>query len=76
MFSLIMVKQQSTCPYKIIYLVFLLCACRDLSFNHLARLEETAFVGLGLLESLNLGENSISYLGEGVFSGLASLCTL
>lgn len=54
------------------------CAClsRDLSFNHLTRLEETAFVGLGLLESLNLGENSISHLGEGVFSGLASLRTL
>ena len=50
--------------------------CRDLSFNHLTRLEETAFVGLGLLESLNLGENSISHLGEGVFSSLASLRTL
>lgn len=50
--------------------------CRDLSYNHLTRLEETAFVGLGLLESLNLGENSISHLGEGVFSGLASLRTL
>ena len=50
--------------------------CRDLSFNHLTRLEETAFVGLGLLENLNLGENSIIHLGEGVFSGLASLRTL
>lgn len=50
--------------------------CRDLSFNHLTRLEEAAFVGLGLLDSLNLGENSISHLGEGVFSGLASLHTL
>uniref|UniRef100_A0A667X1R7 Leucine rich repeats and immunoglobulin like domains 2 n=1 Tax=Myripristis murdjan TaxID=586833 RepID=A0A667X1R7_9TELE len=48
----------------------------DLSFNHLTRLEETAFVGLGLLESLNLGENSISHLGEGVFSSLASLRSL
>lgn len=63
------------CPY--LYIVLLLLGVySDLSFNHLTRLEETAFVGLGLLESLNLGENSISYLGEGVFSGLASLCTL
>lgn len=67
----------NTCPYKNIYLVFFcLVVYSDLSFNHLTRLEETAFVGLGLLESLYLGENSISYLGEGVFSGLTSLCTL
>lgn len=58
------------------FFFLLLGVYRDLSFNHLTRLEETAFVGLGLLQSLNLGENSISYLGEGVFSGLTSLCTL
>ena len=50
--------------------------CRDLSFNHLTRLEDTAFVGLGLLENLNLGENTISHLGEGVFGSLASLRVL
>ncbi|MBN3297422.1 LRIG2 protein, partial [Amia calva] len=50
--------------------------CRDLSYNHLTRLEDTAFSGLGLLETLNLGENSVSHLGEGVFAGLSNLCTL
>lgn len=60
-------------PVFYILAVFL---CRDLSFNHLTRLEETAFQGLGFLESLNLGENAISHLAEGVFSGLASLRTL
>uniref|UniRef100_A0A7N6ABB0 Ig-like domain-containing protein n=1 Tax=Anabas testudineus TaxID=64144 RepID=A0A7N6ABB0_ANATE len=50
--------------------------CVDLSFNHLTRLEETAFQGLSFLEILNLGENAISHLAEGVFSGLASLRTL
>lgn len=49
---------------------------RDLSFNHLTRLEETAFIGLRLLENLNLGENTISHLGEGVFSSLANLRSL
>lgn len=62
--------------FELIPIIFVVVLCRDLSFNHLTRLEETAFVGLGLLESLNLGENSISHLGEGVFSGLASLRTL
>lgn len=50
--------------------------CRDLSHNHLTRIEETAFVGLGFLETLNLGENAISHLGEGVFRSLAHLRTL
>lgn len=59
--------------FDLIFITFVVVLCRDLSFNHLTRLEETAFVGLGLLESLNLGENSIRHLGEGVFSGLASL---
>ncbi|XP_061148076.1 leucine-rich repeats and immunoglobulin-like domains protein 2 [Syngnathus typhle] len=47
----------------------------DLSSNDLTRLEDTAFVGLGLLESLNLGENSISRVEERVFSSLANLHT-
>lgn len=55
---------------------FVTVLCRDLSYNHLTRLEDTAFVGLGLLESLYLGENSISHLGEGVFGGLTNLRTL
>lgn len=56
--------------------VLLFVLYRDLSFNHLTRLEDTAFVGLGLLESLNLSENAISHVGERVFSSLANLRTL
>lgn len=58
------------------FVIFVVSLNRDLSGNHLTRLEETAFKGLDFLESLNLGENSISHLGEGVFSGLSSLRTL
>lgn len=76
MWSHIMMKQQILAHTKLFILLFLPVVYRDLSFNHLTRLEETAFVGLGLLQSLNLGENAISYLGEGVFGGLTSLCTL
>ncbi len=49
---------------------------RDLSFNHLSRLEDWVFSGLSLLQSLNLGDNQITHLGEGVFSSLANVRTL
>lgn len=47
-----------------------------MSHNQLTRLKESAFVGLGLLEKLNLGDNRISYIADGVFRGLTSLQTL
>ena len=55
-----------------------LCAVvlRDLSFNHMSRLEGTALAGLAQLQSLNLGDNALTHLGEGAFSSLASLRTL
>lgn len=49
---------------------------RDLSYNQLTRLKESAFVGLGLLEKLNLGDNHISHIADGVFRGLTNLRTL
>uniref|UniRef100_A0A671KFM2 Leucine-rich repeats and immunoglobulin-like domains protein 2 n=1 Tax=Sinocyclocheilus anshuiensis TaxID=1608454 RepID=A0A671KFM2_9TELE len=49
---------------------------KDLSFNHLSRLEDWVFSGLSLLQSLNLGDNQITHLGEGVFSSLANIRTL
>lgn len=51
-------------------------ASRDLSYNQLTRLRESAFVGLGLLEKLNLGDNRISHIADGVFRGLTNLRTL
>lgn len=57
----------------------LIIACvfvRDLSYNHLSRLEDWAFSSLGLLQSLNLGENRITHLGEEVFDSLANVRTL
>jgi len=55
------------------------CVClvsRDLSFNHLSRLEDWVFAGLSLLQNLNLGDNQITHLGEGVFSSLTNARTL
>lgn len=49
---------------------------RDLSYNQLTRLKESAFVGLGLLEKLNLGDNHINHIADGVFRGLTNLQTL
>lgn len=49
---------------------------RDLSYNQLTRLDETAFVGLNLLEKLNLSDNRVSHIADGVFKGLSNLQTL
>uniref|UniRef100_A0A669BW92 Leucine rich repeats and immunoglobulin like domains 2 n=1 Tax=Oreochromis niloticus TaxID=8128 RepID=A0A669BW92_ORENI len=43
----------------LMFVIFVVSLHRDLSGNHLTRLEETAFKGLDFLESMNLGENSI-----------------
>uniref|UniRef100_A0A803WCM4 Leucine rich repeats and immunoglobulin like domains 2 n=1 Tax=Ficedula albicollis TaxID=59894 RepID=A0A803WCM4_FICAL len=48
----------------------------DLSYNQLTRLKESAFVGLSLLEKLNLGDNHINHIADGVFRGLTNLHTL
>lgn len=48
----------------------------DLSYNQLTRLDESAFVGLSLLERLNLGDNRVTHIADGVFRFLSNLQTL
>lgn len=48
----------------------------DLSYNQLTRLDESAFVGLSLLETLNLGDNRVTHIADGVFRFLSNLKTL
>uniref|UniRef100_A0A6Q2XUC9 Ig-like domain-containing protein n=1 Tax=Esox lucius TaxID=8010 RepID=A0A6Q2XUC9_ESOLU len=45
----------------------------DLSSNHLARLEESSFVGLSLLDELHIGNNRVSFIADGAFRGLSHL---
>lgn len=45
----------------------------DLSYNQLTRLDESAFVGLSLLERLNLGDNRVTHIADGVFRFLSNL---
>lgn len=49
---------------------------RDLTYNHLARLEDSSFVGLSLLVRLDIGNNKVSYIADCAFRGLSSLQTL
>uniref|UniRef100_H0WNU9 Leucine rich repeats and immunoglobulin like domains 2 n=1 Tax=Otolemur garnettii TaxID=30611 RepID=H0WNU9_OTOGA len=48
----------------------------DLSYNQLTRLDESAFVGLSLLEKLNLGDNRVTHIADGVFRFLSNLQAL
>lgn len=49
---------------------------RDLSYNQLTRLDEFAFIGVNVLEKLNLSDSRLSYIADGVFKGLSYLQTL
>lgn len=53
------------------------CFCcpsyRNLSSNHLSRLEESSFVGLSLLDELHIGNNRVSFIADGAFRGLSNL---
>lgn len=53
----------------------LLCP-RDLSSNHLTRLEESSFAGLSGLDVLLIGNNKVSFVADGAFRGLTRLMTL
>lgn len=46
---------------------------RDLSYNQLTRLDDFAFIGVNVLEKLNLSDNRLSYIADGVFKGLSYL---
>ena len=48
----------------------------DLSYNQLTCLDESSFVGLSLLERLNLGDNRVTHIADGVFRFLSNLQTL
>lgn len=52
------------------------CVGRDLTANHLTRLEEASFLGLSLLDKLDIGNNRISFIADGAFRGLSRLQTL
>lgn len=49
---------------------------RDLTFNHLSRLDDSSFLGLSLLNTLHIGNNKVSYIADCAFRGLSSLKTL
>ena len=49
---------------------------RDLSSNHLTRLEESSFAGLSELDQLHIGNNQVSFVADGAFRGLSRLQTL
>jgi hypothetical protein len=49
---------------------------RDLTFNHLSRLDDSSFLGLSLLNTLHIGNNRVNYIADCAFRGLSSLKTL
>lgn len=57
-------------------LFVVLALCRDLTSNHLSRLDDSSFLGLSLLNTLHIGNNKVSYIADCAFRGLSSLKTL
>lgn len=61
---------------KAFVFVVVVVLCRDLTFNHLSRLDDSSFLGLSLLNALHIGHNKVSYIADCAFRGLSSLKTL
>lgn len=73
---LFIIHRARICKCIILFHLVVCVAHRNLSSNHLSRLEESSFVGLSLLDQLHIGSNRVSFIADGAFRGLSSLRTL